>query len=135
VGLAVLLALACGLTGRSQSGGGSNSGQQPIHQHAPGVLAPSDGFAPDSAMVQRRMLALSVLRQKQMRADSDKLLKLARELNDEVAAGKPGAWSPEQLRKLAEIEKLAHGVREKMIDSVDQPQPAFQPPSFVFPPY
>jgi hypothetical protein len=42
------------------------------------------------------------------------LLKLARELEDEVSRTNPGSLTPDQLRKVAEIEKLARGVKDKM---------------------
>ncbi|HEY1637040.1 MAG TPA: hypothetical protein VGF62_00840, partial [Rhizomicrobium sp.] len=54
--------------------------------------------------------------------DTAKLLKLATELNEEIAKSNPGALSAGQLRKVAEMEKLAHDIREKMIMSVRGPQ-------------
>jgi hypothetical protein len=57
-----------------------------------------------------------------MVADTDKLLKLAKELNEEIAHSNAGELSAAQLRKVAEIEKLAHGVRDKMVMSVRGPQ-------------
>lgn len=62
----------------------------------------------------KRLRALNALRQKSLVEDTNKLLKLAAELNAEVSSEHPDALTPEQLRKLAEIEKLARGVREKM---------------------
>ncbi len=62
------------------------------------------------------MPALNVERQKQMVSDANKLLKLARELNDEVATANTGTFTPDQLHKIAEIEKLARSVRERMAD-------------------
>jgi hypothetical protein len=52
-----------------------------------------------------------------MVADAAKLLKLAQALNDELAA-QPGDPTPAQLRKMAEIEKLARSVKEDMSTSV-----------------
>ena len=91
VGLAVLLALACafvcGLPVSAQSSGGSNGGQNQgmggMHAHTD--LSPFSADVADPAMVDRRIRALNNERQKQIVADTDKLLKLARELNEEVA--------------------------------------------------
>lgn len=64
-------------------------------------------------MLARRIRALNTQRQKQMVADANKLLTLALELN---AIDKDGIGiSPaDRMKKLAEIEKLAKRVREKM---------------------
>jgi hypothetical protein len=66
----------------------------------------------------KRMRALNAERQKSLVADTDKLLLLAHQLNEGVAAGDKDALSPLELRKVAEIEKLAHNVKEKMGASV-----------------
>jgi hypothetical protein len=52
-------------------------------------------------------------RLKSMVSDADKLLKLAQDLNKE-ADTPTGSLSREDLRKVAEIEKLAHSVKWKM---------------------
>jgi hypothetical protein len=57
---------------------------------------------------------LNAERQKSMVSDADKLLRLAQELNAELARGDGGAPTPQQTHKAAEIEKLARNVREKM---------------------
>ena len=56
-----------------------------------------------------------------------RLLKLATELNDEVARQNRSALNSEQMKKLAEIEKLARNVKEKMTQSVPD-MPANQSP-------
>jgi hypothetical protein len=142
-GLAVLLALMCGLMcalpGRAQSSGGSSGGQGQgqggVHPHAgeSDVSLVSDGDL-DPVMDQRRMRALNNERQKQIVADTDKLLKLARELNEEVAKANTGALSMDELHKIADIEKLARDVRQKMTESVGQPQTTIPPQApLVFP--
>lgn len=78
-------------------------------------------------MVARRVRALNEMRQKAMVADANKLLKLAFELN---AIDKDGIGiSPsDRMKKLAEIEKLAKSVREKMSFggwAVPGPEPQF----------
>jgi hypothetical protein len=92
-----------------------------------GLLAPAaaqwteSGMAPggqfglsDPAMEQKRLRAINAERQKSMAADTEKLLKLVRALNDEVEKSHPESLTPSQLRTVAEIEKLAHSVKEKM---------------------
>jgi hypothetical protein len=62
----------------------------------------------------RRIRLLNAERQKSMVADTVKLLKLANELNAEMAKEDTPAPTPVELRKIANIEKLAHNVKEKM---------------------
>lgn len=130
--LAFLLALACGTAGRSQAGSGVGMGQSPMQQmQFPGRqdLSSSDNY--DQIMMERRLRALNIERQKQMVADANKLLKLAKELNDEVATSNTGTLTPEQLHKIAEIEKLARSVKERMVAGVGQPQPVLPPPNLL----
>ncbi len=68
----------------------------------------------DPVMVARQTRALNDARQKALVADTEKLVKLAQELNTEIAAADSGALTPIQSRKLTEIEKLAHSVKDKM---------------------
>jgi hypothetical protein len=56
-------------------------------------------------------------RQKSMVSDADKLVKLARQLDAEIASNPTDELTPEELRKVAEIEKLAHNVKAKMAQS------------------
>ena len=131
--LAILLALACGPAGRAQAGSGAGMGQPPMHQQFPGRQDMSLPYDDETVMAEKRLRALNAERQKQMVADAEKLLKLARELNEEVAASNSGTLTPEQLHKIAEIEKLARSVKERMVDGVAQPPSAFPAPVFVYP--
>jgi hypothetical protein len=139
LGMAVLLALLCGLVcgsaGRSQSSGpyggqgqgqGQGQGMGDMHPHHDLDALTTDD--PDPAMVERRLRALNIQRQKQIVADTDKLLKLTRELNQEVAAQNTGTLTPDELHKIADIEKLARNVRQRMTDGVGEPQTALPPP-------
>jgi len=67
---------------------------------------------------------LNAARQSSMVSDAEKLLKLARELDAEIAASKSGSLTQAQLRKVARIEKLAHSVRVEMstVVRIDQPE-------------
>jgi hypothetical protein len=78
-------------------------------------LAPGGEFGlSDPAREQKRLRAINVERQKSMAADTERLLNLVRELNDEVEKNHPDTLTPSQLRRVAEIERLAHRVKEKM---------------------
>jgi len=63
---------------------------------------------------ERRLRQLNLAQHKAMVSDTDKLLKLVTDLNAEISSSNPDALSPDQLRKVAEIEKLAHSVKDKM---------------------
>jgi hypothetical protein len=85
--------------------------------------ANSDG---DHAEQEKRLKAINAERQKSLVADTNKLVKLATELNRELNSAKPESLSADQMRKVAEIEKLAKNVREKMSMSV-RGLPVFEP--------
>ena len=84
-------------------------------------------------MAEKRLRALNTERQKQMVADAAKLLKLAKELNEEVAASNSNTLTSEQVRKVAEIEKLARSVKQRMTGDTLQPQPGIPVPGFGHP--
>ncbi len=134
LGGAILLALVCALVsgsaGRAQSngGGGSSGGGQGHPSYSPHQdLSPLSEDDQDPMMAERRIRALNVQRQKQMVADADKLLKLAKELNEEVAKANTGTLTDDELHKIADIEKLARSVRQRMTDETGQ-VPSFLPP-------
>jgi len=94
---------------------------------------PLPGPAPsaDSAFQQRRLRAMNAERQKELVSDTDKLLKLTSELNNEVSHNKSDSFTPDELRQLVKIEKLARSVKEKMCNPIqtsvfddDFPSPA-----------
>jgi len=67
---------------------------------------------------EKRLRALNSARQKSMVSDTEKLLRLATELNVEIAGGNGATLTVAQLRKVAEIEKLARSIKDKMSTSV-----------------
>jgi len=71
-------------------------------------------------MQTRRIKALNIERQKALVSDTDDLLKLTKQLNEEVARDRSTSLTPEQVRMLAKIEKLAKSVREKMSEPVQR---------------
>ena len=66
---------------------------------------------------EKRLRALNADRHKAVVSDTDKLLKLARQLDAEIASNTTEELTAEELRKVGEIEKLAHNVKAKMAQS------------------
>ncbi len=121
--LAVLLAAPCGTSSQQQSpgmGGRFPTTPRDFPQDGNQISPFNDPNNPGEA--EKRLRMINAERQKAMVADTDKLLKLARELNEEIARSNSGELSVAELRKVAEIEKLAHNVRDKMVMSVRGPQ-------------
>ena len=135
LGFAILLALACGFTGRSQSPSASSSIQDSAHPDPSPhqALSAVDPSELDPISQERRLRALNIERQKEIVSDANKLLKLAKELNDEVASAHAESLTTAQLHKIAEIEKLAHNVRERMTIGVGQPAGLEPTPMIPFP--
>jgi hypothetical protein len=88
----------------------------PLGQRYPDRSGPFGG--PETPPDQKRLRQLNVERQKSLISDAAKLLKLARELNEEMAGADSSSMTDAQMRKLGEIAKLAHNVKEKMSYSV-----------------
>jgi len=84
---------------------------------------------PDSFEDADRLRLLNAERQKSMVSDTEKLVRLVNELNDEIARNSQDTLTPMQLHKVAEIEKLARNVKEKMSTSLASP-PLYRPPPF-----
>jgi hypothetical protein len=72
----------------------------------------------------RRMHLLNVSRQKSMVTDADKLLALARALNAGVGADGNALPAAQKMRMAADIEKLAHNVKDKMSFVIGTPTSA-----------
>lgn len=121
---ALWLALLLPVCGGFSQQTGAGVGQFPTSNHhgyppASDPLSSADGD--NSVQAEKRLRSINIERQKSLVADTDRLLKLATELNSEIAKSNPGELSPVQLRKVAEIEKLAHNVRDKMVMSLRAP--------------
>jgi hypothetical protein len=71
-------------------------------------------FGPEPSQDPRRLRLLNAQRQKELVSDTEKLLQLAKELNEEVSDANSAEMTDAQLRKVAEIAKLARSVKEKM---------------------
>ncbi len=125
--LPVCAAFPVAMHAQQQSPLGSSRASQP----SPTPIPPP---SLDSTFQQRRLRALNAERQKELVSDTNKLLKLTSELNAEVSHNETGSFTPEQLRQLAKIEKLARSVKDKMCNPVqasifedDFPQPSIPP--------
>ncbi len=117
--LALLLALPCGLTpSQSQQTGTGQLSNHPLRGLNENGNPNANGDSGDPIYQQKRLRQLNVAQHKSMVSDTDKLLKLVTELNAEISSTSPASLTPEQLRKVAEIEKLAHSVKDKMRSSV-----------------
>jgi hypothetical protein len=68
----------------------------------------------DNPMKEQMQIAAVGERHKRLVADSDKLLQLATELKAEVDKSTKNEMSVTAVKKAAEIEKLAHDVKERM---------------------
>ncbi len=97
-----------------------------INRPAPMPTDPASSGDYDPTALERQLNALNIERQKEVVSDSNKLLRLARELNDEVASNNAATLTDDQLRKMAQIEKLARSIKQKMADGVGRPDPGVQ---------
>ncbi len=108
-----LLILACAsLAASAQSSGEVIFPQAPVNPHFP-----DDGSEvgpPDGMQAMRRLRLLNTARQKAMVSDAARLLALARELNNDLTEKRNSISPAEQMKKIAEIEKLARNVKERM---------------------
>ena len=77
-----------------------------------GNQAQEDPFKENAESKSRQ--AREIERQKRIVSDTERLLALANELKIEVASSGAATPTPSMLRKMDEIEKLAHNVKEKM---------------------
>ncbi|MGA9307871.1 MAG: hypothetical protein WBW31_20900 [Candidatus Sulfotelmatobacter sp.] len=77
---------------------------------------PATSDAGEAQQQQARDLAkkANLAREAALKADTDKLLKLAVELKDSVDKSNENVLSLDVLKKAEEIEKLAHSVKDKM---------------------
>ena len=100
----------------------------PQVRNPPGYPA-TDSDTPESPVDADRIRLLNTERQRSMVSDTNKLLRLVNELNAQIAGNNEDSLTPAQLRKVAEIEKLARNVKEKMSTPLVAP-PVYRPPLF-----
>jgi len=117
--LALFLVLPCALA-RTQSDQ-TGTGQLSSHplQSANGRIDPTASTDEEDSVAQQIQLRqLNVALHKSMVSDTDKLLKLVTDLNAELSSTNPDSLTPDQLKKVAAIEKLARNVKDAMKTSV-----------------
>jgi hypothetical protein len=94
-----------------------STGSTPV---APAAANPSFGIEHDPSdptyarMQEKQIASAATDRHKRMVADADKLLELATELKQDVDSTTKDEMSVPTIKKAAEIEKLAHDVKERM---------------------
>ena len=117
VGLVAAGALLCSVvSGRGQNASSRDGGimQGPAGSRLGGF---GEGPETDPVFAQKRLRALNEDRHKAMVSDADKLVKLARQLDAEIASNPTSELTAEELHKVAEIEKLARNVKTRMVQS------------------
>jgi hypothetical protein len=116
--MAVLVAGCSGLWGAL-----SGARAQIVHNQPPpsgswnsGPMMPGDPSpnTMEGMMAARSRMQRNVERQKHLVSDTDRLVALANELKLEVARSGSETLTPEMQHKIAEIEKLARSVKDKM---------------------
>jgi hypothetical protein len=115
--LAVLIAICAGGVVRAQQNVPSNGGvgaSRTARNTQPEIDPTLNAPMGSSIYQERRLRQLNVAQHKAMVSDTDKLLKMVTELNAEISGSNPDSLTPDQIRKVAEIEKLAHSVKDKM---------------------
>ncbi len=93
---------------QNQSGGFPQNPGPPIHD----PLSPL-GPPTSPSMAAKQEKARNDERQKRLVSDTEKLLALATQLNEEVGKTDKNVLSVEVIKKAEEIEKLAHAVKER----------------------
>ena len=129
VGVCALGVLLAGLGAESMAAIGQQRSGFPQPPAQPGAGIDNDIAGGNSPEIEKMLRSQNAERQKSLVSDTNKLLRLTNELNAEIARTSPEALSDAELRKLAEIEKLAHSVKEKMSTSV-RGTPAYRQPPF-----
>jgi hypothetical protein len=118
-GAAISLALAAGMCA-AQTSSGLGGLNQPTHQT--GTTAPASNGAnspfdsPPSVFPDTSKQKRNDERQRRLVSDTQKLVALTAQLKAEVASTGAEVMSPEMLKQMDEIEKLAKSVKDKMRD-------------------
>jgi len=93
---------------------GGQSPAGPSNQEGLPIPGTEPHDAAHERMRQQAIVSANVARHKRMAEDANKLLDLSKQLKDDVDRAGDDELSVEVIRKAAEIEKLAHDVRERM---------------------
>jgi hypothetical protein len=122
--LALLLALPCAVAhAQSQQTATGEISQHPLRNLNGNGDPNANADLSDPVDQQRQLRLVNAALHKSMVSDTEKLLRLVTELNAEISKTNPTSLTPEQLRKVAAIEKLAHRVRDDMRTSFEGTTP------------
>jgi hypothetical protein len=121
IAFAMFLAFSAPCSGQTSNNGQiTNNGQ--LTRRAPSIQRDIDPSQMESMgtpmFYEKRLKMLNAAQHQSMVADTDRLLKLVADLNSQINKSNSNELTPEQLRMVAEIEKLAHSVKDKMRMSV-----------------
>jgi hypothetical protein len=121
IALVMSLALSVQCSGQTSNNGQvTNNGQ--LTRRTPTPQRDLDPLQMETTSMplfyEKRLKMLNAAQHQSMVADTDRLVKLVADLNSQINMSNANALTPEQLRMVAEIEKLAHSVRDKMRMSV-----------------
>jgi len=103
-----------GQGGSSTGTGGTHSGMGPNSTSGVPDLSTSDVPLNQQQLEEQQAKARNTERQKELVAETEKLVALANELQADVAKSTKDTLSLDVIRKADEIDKLARNVREKM---------------------
>lgn len=98
-------------------------------QQSPPFSRENPAEAREEAHIRReRDKALNAKRQEELKRDTERLLKLATELKENVDKTNQNMLSLDVIKKAEEIEKLAKSVKDKMKAQGLEPMPGSEPP-------
>ena len=75
----------------------------------------------DPAEQQRELQALNAERHKSMTSNAKKMVEIAQALDDEVSKKNPDSLTPDELSKVAQIQKLARNIKSAMSSTARNP--------------
>jgi hypothetical protein len=108
------LGLLFAIPGRAQTQAPSPNPRATPPARGEGAPAMGDGDEAQERLARDLAKKTNLSRQASLKADTDKLLKLAVELKDSVDKSNANVLSLDVVKKAEEIEKLAHSVKDKM---------------------
>jgi hypothetical protein len=121
IAFSALLVLSPPCSGQTSNNGQiTNNGQ--LNRRTPAPQRDIDPLQMETTgtplFYEKRLKMLNAAQHQSMVADTDRLLKLVADLNSQINKSNSNELTPEQMRMVAEIEKLAHNVKDKMRMSV-----------------
>jgi hypothetical protein len=110
-----LMVMVQGVSAKADGWQQTTTGQGPIGAAPNPSLTTNGTLDPAREKLQEQAaMTLAEQRHKRMITDADKLLQLATELKEDVDKSTKNEMSVTAVKKAAEIEKLAHDVKERM---------------------